>query len=39
MVDVNLRCLDEDVRDRFQIVTFDDSHWETNVHQLHEDQQ
>jgi len=35
--DVNLRCLDEDLRDRFAIRPFDGKHWEANVHRLRDD--
>jgi hypothetical protein len=34
MFDVNLRCLDDDVRSQFQIVPFDGVHWEANVNQI-----
>jgi len=34
MFDVNLRCLDEDVRSDFQIVPFDGINWESNVNQI-----
>ena len=30
-IDVNIRCLDGDVLERFQIVPFDGRHWEENV--------
>ncbi|ACK69884.1 glutathione-dependent formaldehyde-activating GFA [Gloeothece citriformis PCC 7424] len=33
-IDVNLRCLDEDVLDRFDIKGFDGSNWEENIHKL-----
>ena len=33
-IDVNLRCLDEDVLSQFRIVSFDGVHWEENVDQL-----
>jgi hypothetical protein len=32
--DINLRCLDGNVEDRFQIVPFDGEHWEENVEQI-----
>ena len=31
-VDVNLRCLDQDVLDQFQITPFDGINWEQNIH-------
>lgn len=31
-IDVNVRCLDEDVVSRFRIVPFDGVNWEQNVH-------
>ncbi|WGV26447.1 GFA family protein [Halotia branconii] len=34
-IDVNVRCLDGDVIDNFQIIPFDGQNWETNVHTLH----
>jgi hypothetical protein len=34
--DVNLRCLDEDLIDRFAILPFDGRHWEQNVGRLRE---
>jgi hypothetical protein len=30
-IDVNVRCLDGDVRDRFAITAFDGRHWEDNI--------
>ena len=33
-VDVNLRCLDEDITDRFEIRFFDGQNWEDNVDRL-----
>ena len=30
-IDVNVRCLDEDVLDRFEIQAFDGRNWEENV--------
>ncbi len=33
-IDVNVRCLDGDVIDNFQIVPFDGQNWETNIHTL-----
>lgn len=34
MFDVNLRCLDDDVRSQFQIVPFDGMNWEANIDHL-----
>ncbi len=34
MIDVNLRCLDDDVRSQFQIVPFDGLNWEANIDHL-----
>lgn len=34
MVDVNLRCLDRDLTDRFIIRSFDGKNWEDNVDRL-----
>ncbi|EKQ69169.1 hypothetical protein OsccyDRAFT_1784 [Leptolyngbyaceae cyanobacterium JSC-12] len=31
-INVNLRCLDEDIRSQFRIVPFDGVNWEQNVH-------
>ncbi|MDY6936372.1 MAG: GFA family protein [Cyanobacteriota bacterium] len=35
--DVNVNCLDGDVRSRFEIVPFDGAHWEENVAKLRSD--
>ncbi len=32
--DVNLRCLDENVIDRFQVTPFDGVHWEAQIEQI-----
>jgi hypothetical protein len=32
--DINLRCLDDDSIDRFQITSFDGKHWEEQVEQI-----
>ena len=34
MVDVNIRCLDENLSDRFTIRRFDGQNWEDNVEQI-----
>jgi hypothetical protein len=34
MIDVNLRCLDRDIIDRFTIRSFDGQNWEENVAQI-----
>ncbi|MBC6472721.1 MAG: GFA family protein [Hormoscilla sp. GM102CHS1] len=34
-ISVNLRCLDGDVMDYFEIVPFDGANWEQNVNQIH----
>lgn len=34
MVDVNIRCLDEDLSDRFTIRGFDGQNWEDNIEQI-----
>ena len=34
MIDVNLRCLDADIIDRFTIRSFDGQNWEDNVAQI-----
>ncbi|MDX2228025.1 MAG: GFA family protein [Leptolyngbyaceae cyanobacterium bins.349] len=34
MIDVNLRCFDDDVRSQFRIVPFDGVNWEDNVSQI-----
>lgn len=34
MIDVNVRCLDEDLSDKFTIRPFDGQNWEDNVEQL-----
>ena len=34
MIDVNLRCLDADITDRFTIRSFDGQNWEDNVAQI-----
>lgn len=34
MFDVNVQCLDNDMRSHFQIVPFDGIHWEDNVDQI-----
>lgn len=33
-VDVNVRCLDGDVRSRFLVTAFDGRHWEAEVHRI-----
>lgn len=33
-LDVNIRALDEDVLDRFDIKAFDGKNWDENIHQL-----
>lgn len=33
-IDVNIRCLDGDVLDQFEIVPFDGQNWEDNIEQL-----
>jgi hypothetical protein len=33
-IDVNVRCLDDDVIKNFQIVPFDGQNWEANIHTL-----
>ncbi|MCP6762371.1 MAG: GFA family protein [Fischerella sp. CENA71] len=33
-IDVNIRCLDDDVVTKFEIVPFDGANWEQNVHKL-----
>lgn len=33
-IDVNLRCLDGDVIDNFEIIQFDGANWEDNIHKL-----
>lgn len=33
-IDVNVRCLDGDVAQRFQIVPFDGANWEVHVHRM-----
>jgi hypothetical protein len=33
-VDVNVRCLDENVIANFEVVTFDGQNWEENIHTL-----
>jgi len=33
-VDVNVRCLDGDVIENFEIVPFDGTNWEANIHKL-----
>jgi hypothetical protein len=35
--DVNVRCLDGDVLEKFQITPFNGSKWEENIDQLHTD--
>lgn len=35
-IDVNIRCLDGDVLDQFEIVPFDGANWEQNIHKLHQ---
>lgn len=32
--DINLRCLDDDLIDRFQITSFDGRHWEEKIEQI-----
>ena len=34
MIDINIRCLDEDLSDRFTIRDFDGQNWEDNVEQI-----
>ena len=34
MIDVNLRCLDENLSDKFIIQSFDGQNWEDNVEQI-----
>ena len=34
MIDVNIRCLDEDLLDQFTIRSFDGQNWEDNVDQI-----
>lgn len=34
MIDVNIRCVDEDYSDRFVIQPFDGQNWEENVADL-----
>lgn len=38
-IDVNLRCLDQDVTSQFRIVPFDGVNWEENIHLLVEGEQ
>ncbi|MGB2926258.1 MAG: GFA family protein [Limnothrix sp.] len=33
-VDINLRCLDDDVLDQFEIESFDGQNWEDNISQI-----
>ncbi|KOP23222.1 aldehyde-activating protein [Hapalosiphon sp. MRB220] len=33
-IDVNIRCLDGDVVTKFEIVPFDGTNWEQNIHKL-----
>lgn len=33
-IDVNVRCLDGNVIDNFEIVPFDGANWEANIHKL-----
>ncbi|MFM7406101.1 MAG: GFA family protein [Cuspidothrix sp.] len=33
-IDVNVRCLDENVIDNFEILPFDGANWEENIHKL-----
>jgi hypothetical protein len=33
-IDVNLRCLDEDIQSRFVIQSFDGANWEDNIQQI-----
>ena len=35
-IDVNVRCLDEDILSRFEIRFFDGVNWEDNVHKIRE---
>lgn len=37
-IDVNVNCLDGDVRSRFQVIPFDGANWEQSIHLLHERQ-
>ena len=34
MIDVNIRCLDEDLSDKFTIQSFDGQNWEDNVERI-----
>ena len=34
MIDVNIRCLDEDLSDKFTIRHFDGQNWEDNIEQI-----
>ena len=36
-IDVNVRCLDGDAVNDFEIVPFDGANWEENIHKLHSD--
>ena len=36
-IDVNIRCLDQDVISYFKIEPFDGSNWEENVHKIQDD--
>ena len=33
-IDVNIRCLDEDVISQFEVKSFDGANWEQNVHKI-----
>ena len=37
-VDVNIRCLDGDVLDQFEVKFFDGENWEENVHKIRSQQ-
>lgn len=34
--DINMRCLDEDIRSHFRIIPFDGQHWEENIERIRE---
>ena len=36
-IDVNIRCLDQDVLSQFEIEPFDGANWEENVHKIRND--
>ncbi len=35
-IDVNVRCLDEDVLAQFEVEPFDGANWEANIHKIQE---